>query len=76
MQILSGAEFKLYRYFCSFPAGVHVYKRKEFSKLTGENPRTADLSFDALVNKGYLKPKEYGTYIFFTTPEEKIVNPF
>ena len=54
MQILSGAEFKLYRYFCSFHAGVHVYKRKEFSKLTGANPRTADLSFDALVNKGYL----------------------
>ena len=74
MQLLSGAEFKMYRYFCNFPKGAHVYKRKEFSKLTGANPRTADLNFDALVNKGYLKLKEFGTYIFFTTPEEKTVN--
>lgn len=74
MQLLSGAEFKMYRYFCSFQEGQNVYKRKEFSRLTGANPRTADLNFDALVNKGYLKYKDNGIYIFFTTPEEKIVS--
>ena len=65
---LSGAEFKLYRYFCNFPLGMSIYKRSEYCKAMGAVIRTADLNFEALIEKGYLKFKEQGVYIFLTIP--------
>ena len=66
--LLSGAEFKLYRYFMNYPAGQTLYTRAKFCAAMGSHPKTADISFHALIEKGYLKEKSENLYNFFTTP--------
>lgn len=61
---LSGAGFKLYCYFESFPWGASTYIQKDFTKLIGLDARTANSAFTELVEKGYLKVYSDSTYFF------------
>lgn len=61
---LSGAGFKLYCYFESFPWGASIYIQKDFTKLIGLDARTANSAFAELVEKEYLKAYSNSTYFF------------
>lgn len=66
--LLTGSEFKMYRYFMNYPLGQELYNRAKFCAVVGSHPKTADISFNGLVEKGYLQKKSENLYNFFTTP--------
>ena len=69
---LNGATFKLYMYLCSFPKEETLYEKKNFIKLLNTTNKTADQSFQELIEKNYLIPKNNLNYIFTQTGENAI----
>lgn len=67
-QLLTGVEFKMYRYFCNLPAGASMYKRQDFCQRMNVHIKTADSAFSSLIDKGFLKEEQKEVYNFFTTP--------
>ena len=68
---LSGAAFKLYCYFESFPWGASTYLQKDFISKMEVTYHTAVSAFEELIKKGYLSP--YSDITYFFVPEQ---NPF
>ena len=67
---LSGAGFKLYCYFESFPWGASTYIQKDFMTKINIIYRTATAAFEELIKFNYLSPYSDSTY--FYAPEQKM----